>query len=113
VIFDVEEAQLEVLDRFEGVGYGYRRDEIMISLEGTKSRVCVYVAEADYLDEALVPFDWYHQLVVAGAEQNALASEYIAGLQAVPFRKDPDPNRKSRLEALAALQHRERSKRRT
>ena len=30
----------------------------------------MYVADPDYVDEALIPYKWYLDLVVAGAEQN-------------------------------------------
>lgn len=103
VLFDVADAQIDALDRAEGVGCGYRQDEIYLSLDGVDTKVFVYVAEKDAIDDALVPYSWYYELVLAGAEQHALPNDYVAGLRAIPFTQDPKADRKSRLEALDAL----------
>lgn len=104
VLFEVEDAQISALDRAEGVGYGYRRDEITVSLNGKETKIFIYVAEKDAIGEALVPYRWYYDLVMAGAEQHRLPFDYVAGLRAIPFTHDPKPDRKSRLNALDALQ---------
>ena len=44
-LYEVEDAQMSALDAFEGVGHGYRRDEITVSLDGTTMTASVYVAE--------------------------------------------------------------------
>lgn len=103
VLFNVADAQIDVLDRAEGVGYGYRRDKIYLSIDGVETKVFIYVAEKDAIDDAFVPYSWYYELVLAGAEQHALPNDYVAGLRAIPFTQDPKADRKSRLEALDAL----------
>jgi gamma-glutamylcyclotransferase len=103
VLFDVADDQIDALDRAEGVGYGYQRNELILMLDGTWTKMFVYVAEEKYIDESLVPYRWYYDLVLAGAEQHALPSDYVAGLQAIPFTQDPKSDRKSRLEALEVL----------
>lgn len=110
VIFDIDEQQIHVLDSAEGVNNGYQRKEITLLLDGVATKVLVYVAEDDYIDESLVPYRWYYDLVLAGAEQHALPADYVAGLYAIPYRQDPNPDRKSRLEALDALKKYEDSK---
>jgi gamma-glutamylcyclotransferase len=103
VIFDVDDGQMSALDEAEGVGCGYRRDERILIVDDTETKVAVYVAEESAIDDALVPHRWYYDLVLAGAEQHALPVDYIAGLRAIPFTDDPKPDRKSRREALDAL----------
>lgn len=103
VLFDIDDDQISSLDKAEGVGHGYRRDEIAVSIDGIETKVFVYIAEKDAIDDALVPYRWYYDLVLSGAEQHALPSDYVAGLRAIPFTHDPKPDRKSRLEALDAL----------
>jgi len=110
VLFEVDDAQMSTLDNHEGVGYGYRRDEIAVSLGGTRMKASVYVAENDAIDDALTPYRWYYDLVLAGAEQHALPRDYVAGLRAVPCTHDPKPNRKTRLKALDALRKYKESK---
>ena len=110
VLFEIDDAQMSTLDDYEGVGYGYRRDEITVSLDGTETKVCVYVAEKNAIDDALMPYCWYCDLVLSGAKQHELPRDYIAGLRAIPFTRDPKANRKTRLEALEALRKYEESK---
>jgi len=75
-----------------------------LRLGGVPQQVFVYVAEPDAVDEALIPYRWYYDLVLAGAEQHGLPQDYVAGLKAIPFTADPKPDRKYRLEALEALE---------
>lgn len=103
VLFDIDNAEIAELDKAEGVGCGYRRDEITLLLDGLEIRAFVYVAEKDAIGEALVPYRWYYDLVVTGSEQHSLPSDYVAGLRAIPFAQDPEPDRRSRLAALKAL----------
>ena len=110
VLFEVDDIQMCTLDCFEGVGYGYRRAEITVSLDGIEGKASVYVAEKDAIDDALRPYRWYWDLVIAGAEQHRLPHHYVAWLRAVPFTPDPKPNRKTRLKALEVLRKYEESK---
>lgn len=100
VIFDIEDRQIPDLDLHEGVGHGYRRCIRQLCLHGTTHEVLMYVAEAGFTDDALVPYKWYLDLVVAGAEEHGLPRDYVAALRAVPYRQDPDPSRKTRQDAL-------------
>ena len=110
VVFEVDDAQISALDEAEGAGYGYRKDEITVSRGGKETKMFVYVAEEDAIDDALMPYHWYYKLVLAGAEQHAFPSDYVAGLRTIPFTHDPKPDRTSRLEALKALRKYEESK---
>lgn len=110
VLYDVADDEIDALDSAEGVGYGYMRSELTLQINGALTKVCTYIAEQKYITESLVPYKWYYDLVLAGAEQHALPSDYVAGLQAVPFTHDPKPDRKSRLEALEVLKKYEDSK---
>ncbi len=104
VLFDLADDQEVDLDRAEGRDQGYFRDEIQLSSEDSSARAFVYIAEAEAIDDALVPYRWYYDLVMAGAEQHDLPKDYIAGLRAIPFTEDPKPDRKSKREALEALE---------
>lgn len=108
VLFEIDDAQMSTLDDHEGVGY--RRNEITVWLDGTETKVCVYVAEKDAIDDDLMPYRWYCDLVLAGAEQQRLPRDYVAGLRAIPFTRDPKPNRKTRLKALDVLRKYKESK---
>jgi hypothetical protein len=103
-MWDVPDDEIPKLDKHEGVGYGYLKTTCRFLVDGDERDVLVYVADSDYVDEALVPYKWYFDLVVAGAEQNNLPRDYLSALRAVPFTRDPEPDRKTRLEALEALE---------
>ena len=103
VIFDVADGEIGILDEAEGAGYGYRRDSLILELNGMPQAAAVYLAEADYINDALRPYRWYRDLVLAGAEQHALPPDYRLNLEAIPFDEDPKPNRKTKLEAERAL----------
>ncbi|MEW6519284.1 MAG: gamma-glutamylcyclotransferase family protein [Thermodesulfobacteriota bacterium] len=104
VIFDVPEDQIPELDKYEGVRCGYLRKQCRFLIEGVENDLLIYVADADHIDDALVPYRWYLDLVLSGAEQNGLPSDYISGLRAMPFTSDPKPDRSTRLKALEALE---------
>ena len=86
VVFEVPDNQLEALDSAEGVGHGYHHDNnIPVRLaDGTEMSMLTYVADIDSIDDTLIPYVWYHRLVIAGAEQHRLPEEYISNLRRVP-----------------------------
>ena len=102
VLFEIPEAQRRKLDVAEGYGHGYDYANIDVHLpDGTIERALAYVATVT--DGKLLPYSWYHQLVVAGAEQHGLSADYIAKLREERSVEDPEPNRRSKLEAERAL----------
>jgi gamma-glutamylcyclotransferase len=104
VVFDIKDERLADLDRHEGLGDGYRRSDHRLCLHGSEQAVLMYVAEAGSIDDALLPYKWYLDLVVAGAEEHDLPRDYVSALRATAYRQDPDPSRKTRREALGALE---------
>ena len=69
VIFEIDLAERELLDRHEGVGSGYRRDDAF-AVEGITVPTSSYLGTS--LDHTLRPFDWYLATVVAGADYYGL-----------------------------------------
>jgi gamma-glutamylcyclotransferase (GGCT)/AIG2-like uncharacterized protein YtfP len=94
VVFEVDPAELDALDEAEQRGRGYTRQEVHLQGPNTPSDAFAYVAQPAYVDDALLPYDWYHGLVLAGAQQHDLPPDYIAMIEAV--RSYPDPNEKRR-----------------
>lgn len=106
VVFDIGADDLTELDRIEGRGNGYDRIEELPAQTYPDKRpitVTTYIGQDGFLDRALIPYDWYRDLVLRGAEQNSLPIDYVARLQAVPALGDPVVERTTRLEALAIL----------
>jgi gamma-glutamylcyclotransferase len=103
VVFDVPENQLEALDKAEGLDYHHEPINVTL-LDGNHLCTLTYVAGADVVDKSLVPYDWYHELVIAGAEQHQLPATYVAALREVRSKPDPKKDRPEKLKAEAALQ---------
>lgn len=104
VIFKIDAADLSRLDRFEGLGNGYRRDDhFAVTREATGTVIKAVTYLATKLDPSLRPYDWYLALIVAGARESKIAATDIAELLSVDTRDDPDMQRPSRLEACALL----------
>lgn len=88
-VFDISRADKSVLDRIEGVGMGYLRHDVDVPGVG---RCATYVAQASHVDDSLLPYDWYRELVLLGARAHAFPPRYVDGIAAV--RSQPDPERR-------------------
>ncbi len=80
------------LDEIEGVGRGYSIETCLLP----QGEAYFYIAESSYIDDTLVAFDWYVELVLAGARWRAFPRDYIAALEATPRVSDPDIERTAR-----------------
>jgi gamma-glutamylcyclotransferase len=99
VVYALPHDARETLDRIEGVGQGYRAARIGIAPLG---ECYVYLVQDGWTDTELVPYDWYRDLVVAGAREHGLPADYVAALAAVAARPDPDAARAALHRALLA-----------
>jgi gamma-glutamylcyclotransferase len=100
VVFRIATAEERALDEAEGVGHGYRKDEITVmTIEGT-AEAMAYIATKK--DPKRRPYDWYKAFVVQGAVENALPAAYIELIRAVPSQPDFNISRRQRNKALLA-----------
>lgn len=86
-VYDLSDKDLAVLDRMEGVGAGYRHFELQLPDHG---RVLTYLAQDDYIDDALLPFEWYKHYVLAGCRYHGFDSGYTHSIERHPHCADPD-----------------------
>jgi hypothetical protein len=106
VLFEIPHGEQTALDKAEGKGKGYDRDDAFIVVrlvDGKKMISSTYRASPQACDEGLIPYDWYHALIMAGALQHGLPEGYVADLRQAIVRPDPEPQRPSRQEALKVL----------
>ena len=98
VLYDVSDADCARLDRVEGVHTGgYVRCSVELRLADDRTVAAMtYVAGARYVDASRVAFDWYRDLVVAGAIEHGLPASYVDELMRVPVVPDPDLARAAR-----------------
>lgn len=103
VVFEIDNAELESLDRAEGAGFGYERysDFKVRVADGAECEVTTYMATESRAE--LAPYDWYLALVVAGAKEHSFDQNYINTLESVPYLLDSKQERPSRAQALEAL----------
>lgn len=85
-----------VLDSYEGAGKGYKVNNISVLHDNGERRVFAYIAEDTHIDDRLLPFSWYKQYVVNGAEHHGLPESYIHSLKSIQAIDDPDLARRER-----------------
>lgn len=101
VVYDIAADEKPNLDAVEG---GYHTAQIEILMDGSKTSVFSYLANAAYIDESLKPFDWYLEMVVSGALHNTMPKSYVQHIASRSMMIDADTRRRQanlkRLEAM-------------
>ena len=104
VIYEIPRKEKHKLIMAEGVGYGYKEEEIdVFSQYGTFGTyvTLTYVATEDYIDRRLRPYPWHKAHVIRGATEMGLPRKYINEvLYKVPCQEDLDKQRVKREEAI-------------
>ncbi len=92
VIYHIDIKEKIILDRYEHAGIGYDEKEVQIITDAGSFNATSYYA-IDIAKEALVPFDWYHALVLHGALEHDLPADYIEALKKIAHKADEDSKR--------------------
>lgn len=90
VLYRIDMDELGALDEAEGEGY--RRESVVVTTSEAFVDALTYRARPDWLTDEL-PFDWYRDLVVAGAREHGLPEIYTAAIAAMDARADTDGER--------------------
>lgn len=85
--------QVSRLDIFEGCGSGYETFPVTVRLNGEAVHAFTYLAPSHWLSGALLPFDWYVELILAGARFHRFDEYYVQQIERQPTKKDPDCER--------------------
>lgn len=93
VLFEIAAGNVGDLDVAEGLKRGYDRREIEVFTSSGWQKAFTYVAQRHFVVQALRPYDWYKDFVVAGADEHVLPGTYRMGLRAVRSNPDPDSAR--------------------
>lgn len=92
VVFEIAVSDKPVLDRYEGLGYGY--EEKTVSLQTpANGNVIAHTYYATHIDPSLSPYHWYKHHVVSGAKEHKLPLKYVQGIDMVASITDPEPDR--------------------
>jgi len=92
-IFEISAEDKLTLDKIEGIGFGY--SETMLSIPGVGD-CASYVAQASHIDDSLFPYDWYHELVLIGAQRHGFPHGYVQTIRSRQVIRDPDQDRSVR-----------------
>ena len=104
VVYELAAEEMPVLDRIEGLGHGYSRDDdFAVTMVGDGDRVTTATYIPQRHDPALIPFDWYLALCIAGATENSFDRQVLTAFQATPFKPDVEDHRPARLAGIEAL----------
>ncbi|RMF20204.1 MAG: gamma-glutamylcyclotransferase [Deltaproteobacteria bacterium] len=97
VVYHVSPDDKRRLDGIEGRGEHYLDRRLVAQAAGGRTlEAHVYRAHPSKIRTGLVPFTWYHRLVVIGARAHELPNEYVERLAAVSATEDPDRERHRR-----------------
>ena len=89
-IYEMYASERKILDQAEGLNRGYSLAQIEIVGQGT---AFFYVAEEQYIDNNILPFNWYKELVIAGSRFHAFPETYLAQINNINVMPDHDEAR--------------------
>ena len=89
-VYELSAPDKIVLDGIEGVGDGY--DQLSVPISGF-GECFTYIAAETHIDASLAAYDWYHQLVLAGAQLHDFPRTYLQAIEQVVTMLDPDSSR--------------------
>lgn len=94
VVFEIQESEKAILDRVEGLGYGYESKTVSVRVtDGRTVEALTYYATS--IDKELKPYHWYKHHVITGARENLLPVDYIKLIDSFESIPDPDEKRTS------------------
>jgi len=98
VLFEIASAEKNALDRAEGLGKGYKEERVEVVTDSGTVKAITYIATEK--EPILKPYHWYKALVLAGAVEHGLPSQYVEWLRAFQSLEDPNADRRAKNEAL-------------
>lgn len=85
-VYLLSAADKRELDRIEGLGDGY----VDVGIKVPDVGECrTYVAAESHVDDSLVPYDWYRELVLLGCRWLDLPDQYAQQIERVAVTPDP------------------------
>lgn len=74
-------------DKLDEVEFGYHARSMQFS---HYKDVLIYIAQDENINDQLLPYSWYRDIVIAGAEYHRFPDNYIRFLQSFSANPDPD-----------------------
>ncbi len=98
VIFCISKEDKTALDRNEGAGKGYEECTVEVTTPEGAEKAITYIATRK--EQLLQPYHWYKALVVCGALEHSLPTNYIEWLRTIPSKEDLNIERRVENEAI-------------
>lgn len=98
VLFEFDVKYLDSLHAAEGPAYHFL--ELEIGYGDRRVSAATYRGRAEWLDDSLIPYRWYHDFVLAGAREHGLPGFWIKQLASVAAVDDPDATRMAENRAI-------------
>jgi gamma-glutamylcyclotransferase len=94
--------QVTYADKLKLIGceIGYHEMPIPLPVDGEQKLGFTFIANPDQIDKWLYPYTWYKRLVLAGAREHDFPPAYIAQIDGVQARPDPNMHRSAQYEPL-------------
>ena len=92
-VYEIDESEKPALDNAEGVGYGYRTEEVKVVEFG---ECFTYIAEDSYIDDSLKPYTWYKEMLLVGCENLEVPMTYINRIRGVDADEDLEKQRQAK-----------------
>jgi hypothetical protein len=89
-------------ERLGAAGAGYRAEQVSVESALGRVEAITWVAEPAQVSVGLLPWDWYVDLIRAGAALLQLSEAHRAWLASVPTATDPDDDRAALARAVIA-----------
>ena len=99
-IYKLQPEHKSELDKFEGKGYGYIDNQIMLKHNENEYTCFTYLAQQTHIADNLKPYHWYKKLVILGAQYLEFPNSYISSIEAIESMEDLDLPRRKEKEAL-------------
>ncbi len=93
-VYHINAKEKEILDCYEGLGFGYKNKCVTVELDCGTS-VCAVTYCATEIDSTLKPFTRYKEHVLVGAKESSLPPDYIKKIKEVKAEEDCDKEREA------------------
>lgn len=100
-LFSMAASEKPILDEIEGAGYVV--SEVVVTHAGVECQAFMYVAETEYIDDSLAPYQWYKDFVCLGARFLEFPDHYVSRLASIEAVEDVDGERHARNEQVLKL----------
>ncbi len=101
-IYEIPQDEMHRLDAAEGLGSGYFKEQMTITVNSETLLVFVYLASQSHVTATLEPYHWYKEMVLAGARRHQFPPEYLQQIAAVASKPDLTVSRRIEMESLLA-----------